>query len=142
MKLFIDCEFNSYLGDLISLALVPEDNKSDCFYEVLPCANPHPWVAEHVMPITGKSEIVLNEFQFKLQQYVMQFDSIHVVADWPEDISYLCKALIVGPGARLDTPPMTFEVLRIDTVSPIPHNALADAMALRAALLNSAQFAG
>lgn len=132
MKLFIDCEFNSYLGDLISLALVPEIG--DPFYEVLPCENPHPWVAKHVMPITGKPEIWIEKFHYKLQQYLMQFDSIHIIADWPEDIAYFCKALITGPGLRLDTPPLTCEVLRIDTMSPIPHNALADAMALRKAL--------
>jgi hypothetical protein len=39
--------------------------------------------------------------------------------------------LITGPGTRLDTPPLTMEVLRVDTVSTNPHNALADATALR-----------
>jgi len=134
MRLFIDCEWNSYKGDLISIALCPED-KSLCFYEVLPCANPHPWVAEHVIPVMGKKEIGLDEFQYRLRQYLMRFDFVHIVADWPEDVSYFCNALITAPGVRLNTPPLIFEVLRIDTVSLIPHNALSDAMAFRDAVL-------
>lgn len=134
MRLFIDCEWNEFQGDLISMALAPED-KSAPFYEVLPCENPGAWVAEHVIPLTGKNEISIEEFRSKLHRYVMQFGSLHVVADWPEDVSHFCRALIVGPGLRMNTPPLTFEVLRIDTVSPIPHNALADAMAFRDAVL-------
>ena len=49
MKFWIDTEFNEYLGDLISMALVSEDGHE--WYEALPCANPGSWVAEHVMPI-------------------------------------------------------------------------------------------
>ncbi len=129
MKLFIDGEWNSFGGDLISMALVPE--VGDAFYEVLGCANPDPWVAENVMPKLYKEPISAVIFQLELAKYLMQFDSIHIVADWPEDIMWFCKMLIVGPGIRLDTPPMTMEVLRVDTVSKNPHNALADAEALR-----------
>jgi hypothetical protein len=42
---YLDCEFNGYKGDLISLALVIDDN--NYFYEVLGCPNPVPWVAEN-----------------------------------------------------------------------------------------------
>ena len=131
MNLFIDGEWNSYGGELISLALVAEDGRS--FYEVLGCDNPDPWVAENVMPKLEKEPIPFVIFQLELAKYLMQFefDSVHVIADWPEDIMWFCKVLIVGPGIRLDTPPLTMEVLRVDTVSSNPHNALADAMALR-----------
>ena len=46
---YLDCEFNGYKGDLISLALVIDDD--NYFYEVLGCPNPVSWVAENVMPI-------------------------------------------------------------------------------------------
>ena len=52
---YLDCEFNGYKGDLISLALVIDDN--NYFYEVLGCPNPVPWVAENVMPILNKEPI-------------------------------------------------------------------------------------
>jgi hypothetical protein len=130
MKLFIDGEWNSYGGELISLALVPEIGEH--FYEVLGCDSPDPWVAENVMPKLGKNRITMSEMQEKLEVYLSQFESIHIVADWPEDIMWFCKVLITGPGTRINTPPLSLEVLRVDTVSMNPHNALADAGALRA----------
>ena len=130
MKLFIDGEWNSYGGELISLALVPEIGEH--FYEVLGCDSPDPWVAENVMTKLGKNQITMPEMQEKLEVYLSQFESVHIVADWPEDIMWFCKVLITGPGTRINTPPLSLEVLRVDTASTNPHNALADAGALRA----------
>jgi hypothetical protein len=131
MNIFIDGEWNSYGGELISLALVAEDGRS--FYQVLGCDNPDSWVAENVMPKLGKPWVTLKSLQEQLEIFLRQFefDSVHIIADWPEDIMWFCKVLVTGPGTRLDTPPLTLEVLRVDTVSKNPHNALADAMALR-----------
>jgi hypothetical protein len=131
MRIFIDGEWNGYGGELISLALVAADGRS--FYEVVGCDNPDPWVAKNVMPKLGKPSITLQELQQHLELFLHQFefDSVHIIADWPEDIMWFCKVLITGPKTRLDTPPLTMEVLRVDTVSTNPHNALADATALR-----------
>jgi hypothetical protein len=129
MRIFIDGEWNSYGGELISLALVAEDGRS--FYEVLGCENPDPWVTENVMPKLAKPWIVMQSLQQQLEYFLSQFDSVHIIADWPEDIMWFCKVLITGPGTRLDTPPLTMQILRVDTVSQNPHNALADAQALR-----------
>ena len=129
MRIFIDGEWNSYGGELISLALVSEDGRS--FYRVLGCTNPDPWVAENVMPKLHEDWITLDVLQSWLEVFLNQFDSVHIIADWPEDIMWFCKVLVTGPGTRLNTPPLTMEVLRVDTVSSNPHNALADAMALR-----------
>ena len=131
MNLYIDCEFNEFRGGLISMALVSEDGRE--WYEVIPCENPGPWVAEHVMPILGKAPLSSrNELSGSLHRWLSQFDRIHVIADWPEDIAHFCNALIVGPGMRIDTPPLTMEVRRdLDgEESEIPHNALADARAV------------
>lgn len=130
MKLFIDGEWNSYGGDLISLALVPAIGES--FYEVLGCDKPDPWVAENVMPKLQKEPITMASMQEKMWSYLNQFESIHVIADWPEDVMWFCKVLVTGPGTRIDTPPLSFEILRVDTISKNPHNALADAEALKA----------
>ncbi len=131
MRVFIDGEWNSYGGELISLALVCEDGR--IFYEVLGCENPDQWVAENVMPKLAKPWIVLQSLQEQLENFLShyEFDSVHIIADWPEDIMWFCKVLVTGPGTRINTPPLTMQVLRVDTVSSNPHNALADAMALR-----------
>lgn len=134
MKLFLDCEFNEFKGDLISMALVAEDGRE--WYEVVPCDNPGAWVAKNVMPILGKPALPDKAaLTSSLFIFLRQFDTIHVVADWPEDIAHFCEALIVGPGYRIDTPPLTMEVLRIDAPSALPHNALADARGIRGALV-------
>jgi len=129
MKLYIDCEWNSFGGELISMALV--DKKGCYFYEELGCDNPDPWVKEHVMSVLDKSPISKIEFQTKLQDFLNRYDSVHIISDWPEDIVWFCKMLITGPGTRLSTPPLTMEVLRVDSISLRPHHALSDAIGLR-----------
>lgn len=129
MRLFLDCEFNGFKGQLISMALVSDEGHE--WYEVLPCTNPVEWVAENVMPILFKPSTLPLMFAASLKTFLAQFPTIHIVADWPEDIQHFCAALITGPGTRIDTPPLTLEVLRIDSVSEIPHNALHDARGIR-----------
>jgi hypothetical protein len=133
MRLWIDTEFK-FKGALISIALVAEDGRE--FYAVLGCENPGPWVAEHVMPILGQEAEPLPVAQSRLQAFLRPYEAIHLVADWPEDIAHFCNFLITGPGFRIDTPPLTLEIRRdLDAVSDIPHNALADARAIRLAHL-------
>lgn len=130
MKLWIDTEFNSYKGDLISLALVDENNVA--FYGAVECPDPHPWVAANVLPVLHVQPEPMHELQARLERYLDRYDSIHIVADWPEDIQHFCAALITGPGERLDTPPLTMEVRRdLDSVSEIPHCAVFDAAAIK-----------
>lgn len=130
MKLWIDCEFNSYKGQLMSLALVGHGDIQ--FYVVLPLPDEvDPWVMVNVVPILGAAETNLAEAQKQLQDFLSKFDSVHVIADWPEDIAHFCEFLITGPGERIDTPPLTMEVVRIDAPSKIPHNALWDAIGIR-----------
>lgn len=130
MIFYVDGEWNGYGGDLISIALCPEVGLE--FYECLRCENPTPWVEEFVMPVLGIVPISLHEMQLSLESYINKFDSVHIVADWPEDIAYFCRLLVTGPGTRINTPPLTFEIIRVDTVSHIPHCALEDARALKA----------
>lgn len=130
MNIYIDCEFNEFQGALISMALVSQDGRE--FYQVLPCANPGPWVAEHVMPLLGAKPVQPEEFWLNLERYLGQFARVHIIADWPEDIAHFCQSLICGPGVRIATPPLTMEIRRdLDAVSMIPHNALEDARAIR-----------
>lgn len=132
MKLFCDCEFNSYQGAFISIALVADDGRE--FYESVGCAEPEEWVAKHVMPFIDRDSITLTELQTRLGAFLEQFDEIHVVADFPVDIYWFCDLLITGPGDRLlENKRMTMEVRPEASCkkSVVPHQALADARALR-----------
>lgn len=136
MRIWMDTEFNEFRGELISMALVSEDGRQ--WYRSLGCFKPGSWVAEHVMPIIGIPPVSYPEFTSSLQSWLMQFDTVHIVADWPEDIAHFNQALIVGPGVRINTPPLTMEVRRdLDVIqSAIPHNALEDALAIMASHLH------
>lgn len=125
MILFVDCEFNDFKGELISMALVAEDGRE--FYEVLECKNPSEWVKENVLPILNKSPVSFEVFQTNLQNFLCQFDDVHIIADWPEDIKHFCESLITDPGMMLNTPPLHMSVFRIRADSDLPHNALSDA---------------
>ena len=136
MKLFIDCEYNSMGGQLISMALVPEEIEIGSLYFELPIHQPlDPWVKDNVIPILwgGLSSITERAVaQQKVAEYLAQFETVHLIADWPDDIKYFCEFLITGAGTRLDTPPLTLEIRRdLDAVSNQPHHALHDAMAMR-----------
>jgi hypothetical protein len=135
MKLWIDCEFNEFGGDLISMALVAESGQE--FYEVLNLENDEKygsWVYFNVVPWLDKEPIDKQVFQRKLWQFINQWEEVHIIADWPDDIKYFCMSLITGPGMAINTPlKLTMQIdreLTTDT-SKIPHNALADARAIK-----------
>jgi hypothetical protein len=129
MNLYLDTEFNEFKGDLISMALVDEQGRY--FYESLGCENPGAWVAEHVMPVIGIEPVSKIVIQHRLQMFLCVYGEVHIIADWPEDIQHFCDLLIIGPGIRIDTPPLTMEIRRDDCPSILPHNALADARGIR-----------
>lgn len=127
MTLYLDCEFNSFGGELISIALVSTD-PARVFYEALQITSPvDPWVAEHVMPILMVQQMPVEWVQGGLQAFLSQWPEVHIIADWPEDIAYFCKLCITGPGKRIRLPRLTFEIVTIDAPSDLPHNALFDA---------------
>jgi hypothetical protein len=131
MLAWIDTEFNSYKGELISLALVMADGRE--FYANLGCKEPDPWVALNVMPVLDAPVMYLAEAQIRLQVFLQRYRKVHVIADWPEDLSHFNSFLITGPGQRIDTPHLTMEIDReLNTTSARPHNALADARANKA----------
>lgn len=131
MKIWIDTEFNSYLGDFISIGLVDENDQT--FYAAVKCDFPQTWVLDNVIPVINTNLTTMEELQANLEKFLGNYKTIHIVADWPEDISHFCKLLITGPGTRINTPPLTMEIKRnLDgAVSEIPHNALKDALAIK-----------
>ena len=143
MKLWIDCEFNEFGGDLISMALVAEDGQE--FYEVLNLENDEKygsWVFANVVPYLNKDPIAKTWFHTKLWSFINQWDEVHIISDWPDDIKYFCMSLISGPGVALNTPlNLTMQIDRELTTesSAILHNALEDARAIRRSWLKREQ---
>jgi hypothetical protein len=133
MKIWIDCEWNDFKGELISMALVAEDGSE--WYEVLECANPSPWIAKHVMSVTQKDPISKARMQSSLSKYLAKYPTAHIISDWPEDIERFCALLITGPGKMLGlrqarlTLEINFNLNSND--SKIPHQALADARSMK-----------
>jgi hypothetical protein len=128
MRIWIDTEFNNFKGEMISMALVAEDGSE--FYEALPCPNPKPWVAQNVIPVLNTVPIPFDLFRRKLHAWLLQFDSIHLIADWPEDLANFCQAMVTNDGMCINVPSLTMELNRfIKADGEILHNALCDARA-------------
>jgi hypothetical protein len=141
MRMWLDTEFNGFAGELISLALVDESGRE--WYEVVPCANPVPWVATNVIPFLGKQPTSIASVRNSLAGWLRSYDRVHVIADWPADFVHFCELLLSKPGFRIATPPLSMELVEgLLIESAIPHNALEDAKALRAVHLGIDRFSG
>ena len=140
MRYFLDTEFNEFGGELISLALVPDEGRE--LYISTPCPSPGAWVKENVIPIikcTGAEpiEVEADMIGHVIAGYLHRDRSPVIVADWPDDIRYFCQAIITAPGQMVNIPRLTFELARVDAypsqlAGAVQHNALWDARALRA----------
>ncbi len=142
MRYFLDTEFNGFGGELLSLALVPEDGDQE-YYVVIPHDGPwHPWVEKHVVPyLDSVPPMLLNRLDrtaaaFDVAAYLSQDPDAMIIADWPEDIALFCRLLLVGETDIVDVARLRFEFRRTPGFSTarnsrVPHNALHDARALR-----------
>ena len=148
MRYFLDTEYNGFGGDLLSLALVPDDGGEE-FYVTLLADDPiDPWVARHVVPFLDMVPEALKGPRLArpvaaeaLAAWLAHDPAPAIVADWPEDLAQFAMLLIVGPGKMLTVPALTlrFEPLQgFSTAanSAVPHNALHDARALRDHVMN------
>jgi hypothetical protein len=140
MRYFLDTEFNGFCGDLIALALVPEDEELPPFYAALECPRPTPWVAEHILPVLNTEPVSRDALGHALAAYLRNDPEPLLFADWPEDIAHAAMMLVAGPGRRYPIDRIKFELcdaFGFDSaaLSQVPHNALSDAAALRAFIL-------
>ena len=144
MQYYLDCEFNEFGGDLISLALVREDNES--IYLVYPELEEYgPWVKENVVPIIWNIPSPLPGMAHRVDQesgarQIAQFlygdPNPVIITDWPDDIRYFCQAIITGPGMMINIPQVTFHMVRVNAYpttleGAVQHNAWWDAKALK-----------
>lgn len=132
-NLYIDCEFNGFGGELISMALVADSGEE--FYEVVTFDAPvNDWVNDNVMPILKKGAVTKEVFKERLAIFLFKFAEVTVIADWPEDIMHFTQSLITGPGQMVNTYPVIKMVINRNLnsgKSAIPHNALEDARAIK-----------
>ena len=141
MNVFLDAEFNGFGGALISLGLVCEDGRE--WYEVAETPpEPHPFVAQHVLPLLGKEPIGREPFSASLAAFLVDVSQPVIIADWPDDIGCLCEGLgQFGSGMRFRLG-CTFVLLpqQPPCASQTTHNALSDAHALRLWYSGQSQF--
>lgn len=148
MRYFLGTEYNGFGGDLLSLALVPEDGSEE-FYITLGCGVPlDPWVERHVIPFLDMVPEGLKGPRLDrraaaeaLAQWLAHDEAPDIVADWPEDLAQLAMLLVTGPGMMLPVPPLSLHLMPLSGYSTaansaVPHNALHDARALRDHVMN------
>lgn len=140
MRYFLDTEFNGFGGELISIALVPEDDTLPFFYEAIGCDAPIEWVASNVLPVLQTKPLARDEVAKRFADYLEDDEAPTLIADWPEDIAHAARLLVIGPGRMKPVRSLRFELVDPDIIGPgkesvTPHNALADAAALRATML-------
>lgn len=143
MKYYLDTEFDGFGGELISLALVREDDKHLYLVSSETVAEEQ-WVIENVIPslwnVPDNSDGYLADvelFQKLIEDFLQDDDDITIIVDWPDDTKYFCDLLITGPGTMINIPGIKFEVHRVDAYptkveGAIQHNAYWDAVALKA----------
>lgn len=151
MRYFLDTEFNGFKGELLSIALAAEDGRE--IYIQLP-RSPNdlldPWVAKNVMPfMAGTKDVMLKPskpVQHKtatmlLGMFLASDPNPLIIADWPEDLAHFSSLLILEPGKMFPLPQVQMiymDMPEFDSavMSEVPHNALADARALRAFVMS------
>ena len=142
MRYFLDTEYNGIGGELLSLALVPDDG--DELYLTLKSSAPLlDWVERHVVPYLDTvpeqlscPRLPRDHAAHALERYLGHDDEPLIFADWPEDIAQFSMLLLTGPGTMVEMPPLRFQFVELSGFSTaanskVPHNALHDARSLR-----------
>lgn len=150
---YMDCEFNEFGGQLISMGIVREDNES--LYLVYPMhEKPGEWVSKNVLPILWDIPSPLPGMAHKLNtheegahilaNFFRNDNAPHIITDWPDDIKYFCQAVITGPGEMVAIRRISFEMIRgipvyMDGYAPpiagaVRHNAWWDAKCMKEVL--------
>lgn len=131
--LYLDTEFNGFGGQLLSMALVPDDD-SEPWYEELELPKViDPWVRQHVVSQFYKEPLRPLIFRQSFQTYIQKHTKPLIVCDWHADAIHFCEQL-AGPNYALSLDfEFTINVLKTPNGEPVyVHNALSDARILRA----------
>lgn len=138
-KLYIDCEFNGWMGELLSFAIVGDDGRE--FYSVLP--EPRiwdKWCFENVLPVLGKPPVASSaDFRFAFLEFLRGYANPTIIADWPADLYHFNKVLLGDGHEESVLIPCQMHLVSCDYASAVPHNALEDARAIFRALTSKDQ---
>ena len=133
-RIYIDCEFNGWMGELLSFAMVADDGRE--FYSVLP--EPRvldKWCFENVLPVLGKPPVASHaDFRVAFIEFLRGFRNPTIIADWPADLYYFNKVLLGNDHEESILIPCRMELVACNCASAVPHNALEDARAIFRAL--------
>ena len=154
--IYLDTEFNSFGGELISLGMCSTDGLAHCYIEravnIIPMDTNgfrpraqmatsgklvHPWVDEHVIPhlsqFVGGRAYSREQGDHLIWKWLSTRQDQTIVADWPADFEHLMSCIYEDNGMR---PQLELKMhllpagLGLSDGSTIPHNALEDARAL------------
>jgi hypothetical protein len=143
MRLYVDTEFNEFRGSLISIGIASQHGQE--FYEV--CALPlrehyKEWVEANVLPVLHREPISRVQLQAHLVLWLRSLrpygdDELTFIVDHPADAIHLCQLLEIDdqPGGWHDIGDFAIQFRTklpgTADISECPHNAIADARALR-----------
>lgn len=150
MKYTLDCEFNGYRGELLSLALYSPQRSiylvnQENYFRLHNTQKFDPWVQANVCDkllvtdyLTGRTEVSFGSIirvQSELSRFLCADTDIEIHADWPDDLKYFNELLITGPGTCIETPALSFQLHWINAYSDAPealmrHHAWHDAAKL------------
>lgn len=132
MRIWIDCEWSGFRGQLLSMALVAEDGRefyAEREHKAEDCCE---WVQQNVLPLMHEQHLHSERgFCRAMGRFLNEYTAVHLIADWPEDIARFMDCLTDEPGMLVWRGRLTAEIQRIDARSECPHHALHDARALR-----------
>lgn len=154
-RYYLDTEFNSFGGSLISLGIVRHDDPDDNLYLVVPMQDIErmtfeegmdPWIVENILPhlydgpkMTNIRVCSVHQWPQLLGEFIYRGDGPpQIFVDWPSDAMDFAKLLMTGPGRAVTMENQThITILRHIDVYPtsldgaVQHNAIWDAMAIR-----------
>lgn len=138
MRIAVDCEFNGFGGELISMALVAEDGR-EWYAERTEPPVWNKWVYENVFPVLKLEPLELPEFRRQFRAFLEQFDNPTIVADWYTDLVLFFQVFAGRDHTESFHIPCTAVLLPDMEFLPsaVPHNALEDARAIMKTLLAS-----
>lgn len=130
-RIFVDCEFNGFGGELISMAFVTEEG--DMWYGVLPEPKVwEKWVYENVYPVLHADPISKEDFRASAIGWLRKYDNPTICADWYTDLVHFFSLFSGADHSQSIGYACKAELILVDNYqSQIPHNALSDARAIR-----------
>lgn len=156
-RYYLDTEFNSFGGSLISLGIVQHDKPENNLYLVVPQCDidrmifeegMDPWIKENILPNLTRIPDIANHFVLPVHDWPHLLGDFiygkgcthtpHIFVDWPSDAMDLARLLMTGPGQAVPMANQTIiTILRHIDVYPttlenaVQHNAIWDALAIR-----------